>query len=110
MVWRSFSLYLQRDWHLGASHAPGHKAGDCSYKVYVIRLDHSAESHKWISWTVDGSRVNFFEEPGHVLTESLHRLDAFSVVFHFSGIATDPKIKMVGTRNNHLVDQEKIVQ
>ncbi len=55
------------------------------------------------------SAVNFFEEPGHVLTEGAHDLDAFSVVFYFPGISAKPHIPIVGTRDNHLVEEKKIV-
>ncbi len=53
--------------------------------------------------------MNFFKEPGHVLTEGAHDLDAFRIVFYFAGISTEPHIPIAGTRDDHLVDQEKIV-
>jgi len=58
---------------------------------------------------VDGSRVNLFEEPGHVLAQGFHRPDAFRIVFYFSWIPTDPHIPVTRARNDHLVEQEKIV-
>jgi len=35
-IWRSFSLYLQRGWHLGAPHACRHKAGSRGHHVFAI--------------------------------------------------------------------------
>ena len=53
--------------------------------------------------------ADFFEKPGHVLAQSLHRLNAFRIVFHFSGVSTDSHVPVTGTRDHHLVDQEKII-
>src|SRR5512136_1262940 len=55
------------------------------------------------------SAPDLFQKPGHVLAERLHRLNAFRVVFHFSGVSADPQVPVTGTRDDHLIDQEKII-
>ena len=54
--------------------------------------------------------MKFFKQPGHVLPEGLHGLEAFFVVFHFPGSSTNADIPIAGPGDDHLVDQEEIVQ
>lgn len=53
--------------------------------------------------------MDFFDELGHVLSESFHRLDAFRIVLNFSRVSTDGHIPVTGAWDDHLVDREKIV-
>jgi len=36
--------------------------------------------------------LKFLEEPAEVLSEGLHRLDTFLIVFHFSRVTPDPHV------------------
>jgi hypothetical protein len=53
--------------------------------------------------------VQFFQKPGHVLTEGLHRLDTFVVLAHLARIQTEADVPVTLARDDYLRQGKKSI-
>jgi hypothetical protein len=54
-------------------------------------------------------RMEFLEEPGHVLTQDLHGLQAFRILFDRTFIQADSHVPVDGAWHDHLADEKEVV-
>ena len=54
--------------------------------------------------------MDFFKKPGHVLSQNLHGLDALLIGCHIADFSSNTQIPVVGARDDHLADGEKVVE
>ena len=53
--------------------------------------------------------MEFLQQPGEVLAEGLHGLEALFVVLDFAFVAADADVPVAGAGDDHLADQEEVV-
>lgn len=56
------------------------------------------------------SGVDSLEQPSHVLAEGFHRAQGFFVLLYFAFGAADADVPVTRARNDHLADQEEVVE
>jgi hypothetical protein len=54
--------------------------------------------------------VEFFEQPGHVLAEGLHGAEGFFVLLDFAFVAADADVLVTRAGDDHLADEEEVVE